>query len=280
MQHINNNPRATVAQSKQNWITIKNLSYIICLLFSPLSAAEQDKTKILHLVTEHLPPYQVVIKNEVISGFAIDVIKEVMERSQYSYTLNSYPWIRSYKLAQQKADHCIFSMVRMKSREKLFKWVGPISFVNQTSLWGLHDREIEVKNLEDAKEYIVAVSRDDMTHIGLLEKGFKEGKNLYVIENTKSLVHLLLNRPEIDLIIADNITIEYHTRLAGALKSQLHRVYQVKELPLNFYFACSNKTDDKIVQHLTEKLQSLYQDGSYDVIWQEWRERLIEQDGN
>lgn len=280
MQLKNNNSRATFAHCKRSWITIKNFSYAIILLFAPLSSAEQDKTKILHLVTEHLPPYQIVIKNEVISGFAIDVIKEIMERSHYSYTLNSYPWTRSYKLAQQKVDHCIFSMVRMESREKLFKWVGPISFVNQTSLWGLQDREIEVKNLEDAKKYTVAVSRDDMTHLGLVEKGFKEGKNLYVIENTKSLVHLLINRPEIDLIIADIVTIEYHIRLAGAVRSQLQRVYQVKELPLNFYFACSKKTDDKIVQHLTEKLQSLYQDGTYDLIWQEWRERLIDQHGN
>ena len=198
-----------------------------------------------------------------------------MKRSQYVYTMNSYSWARSYKLAQIKANHCIFSIARTKSREDLFKWVGPISYVNNTAMWALKGRKIDVSNLNDAKKYTIAVSRDDLTHIGLKERGFKDGEHLYVLDNTRSLVNLLMTRPGIDLIVANDMTIKFHVELAGATTDDLQRIYEIRDLPLNFFFACSKNTNEKVIQHLAEKLQSLYQDGSYDAIWEKWRDQLI-----
>lgn len=237
-----------------------------------------ENPPVIHLVTEHLPPYQIEAENKALAGFSVDVIKAAMKRSQYDYTLNSYSWGRSYKLAQIKANHCIFSIARTKSRENLFKWVGLIYYANNTSMWALKDRTIELKNLNDAKKYNVAVSRDDMTHIGLIERGFKENEHLYILDNTKSLVNLLLTRASIDLIVANDMTIKFHTDLAGVTIDDLQRVYEIKDLPLNLFFACSKQTDDNIIKHLSKNMQSLYQDGSYDTILKKWRDRLISPD--
>ena len=239
---------------------------------SPVNA---ENLPVIHLVTEHLPPYQIEDKNKNLSGFAVEVIKETMKRSQYDYTMNSYSWVRSYKLAQIKENHCIFSIARTSSREDLFKWVGPISYVNNTAMWALKGRRIDVSNLNDAKKYTIAVSRDDLTHIGLQERGFKDGKHLYVLDNTRSLVNLLMTRPGIDLIVANDMTIKFYVELAGASINDLQRIYEIKDLPLNFFFACSKSTNETIINKLAENLQSLYQDGSYDVIWEKWRNQLI-----
>ncbi|MBA6287341.1 ABC transporter substrate-binding protein [Colwellia sp. MB3u-4] len=244
----------------------------------PVSWVNAENSPSIHLVTEHLPPYQIEAKNKSLSGFAVDVIKATMKRSQYDYTLNSYSWSHSYKLAQAKANHCIFSLARTKSRETLFKWVGPIYYVNNTAMWALKTRTIQVENLNDVKKYTVAVSRDDMTHIGLIERGFKENEHLYVLDNTKSLVKLLLTRPGIDLIVANDMTIKFHTDLAGVTIDDLQRVYEIKNLPLNLFFACSKQTDDNIIKHLSKNLQSLYQDGSYDTILKKWRDQLLSPD--
>lgn len=244
----------------------------------PVSWVNAENAPSIHLVTEHLPPYQIEAKNKSLSGFAVDVIKAAMKRSQYDYTLDSYSWSHSYKLAQVKANHCIFSLARTKSRETLFKWVGPIYYVNNTAMWALKTRTIKVENLNDVKKYTVAVSRDDMTHIGLIELGFKENEHLYVLDNTKSLVKLLLTRPGIDLIVANDMTIKFHTNLAGVTIDDLQRVYEIKSLPLNLFFACSKQTDDNIIKHLSKNLQSLYQDGSYDTILKKWRDQLLSPD--
>ncbi len=266
---------STYRQQRNIKQQVKKLLYIALGLMAPLSLVNAENKPIIHLVTEHLAPYQIEEKNKPLSGFSIDIIKETMKRSQYSYTLNSYPWVRSYKLAQKKANYCIFSMARIKSRESLFKWVGPISFVNNTSMWTLKDRTITVHTLNDAKQYTTAVSRDDLSHIGLIELGFKDGEHLYVLDHAKSLVGLLITRPEIDLIVADDMTIKFHSELAGVSKDHLQRVYQLKELPLNFFFACSLQTDDEIIKHLADSLQSLYNDGTHSAIWKKWRDKLI-----
>lgn len=264
-------------QNNATHLMTKLLSITLVLLCFATSA-NANNNPVIHIVTEHLPPYQIEAKNKKLTGFAVDIINKTMARSHFAYSLKSYPWVRSYRLAQVKANHCIFSIARLKSREQLFKWVGPISKISNTTMWALKGRKIKVNNLDDAKQYTIAVNRDDIAHTGLLERGFEEGKHLYVLDDAKSLVNLLITRPEIDLIVADNTTIKFRTEYAGATIDQLEPVYEIKDLPLNFYFACSKETDDETIRHLSEKLQSLYQDGSYDAIWEKWRTKLTKPD--
>lgn len=245
------------------------------LLFTPTTLAN---TPTIHLVTEHLPPYQIIGNNKKLSGFSVDIIKETMARSRYNYTLKAYPWVRSYKLAQINTNHCIFSIARLKSREQLFKWVGPISKFNNAGMWSRKDTNIEINNLDDAKQYNIAVNRDDIAHTGLLERGFIEGKHLYVLDDSSSLITLLVTRPEIDLIVADDSTIGFRAELASVDVKSLQKVYEVRDLPLDFYFACSRDTDNEIVEHLSTTLNSIYLDGSYKAILQKWKSKMINVD--
>lgn len=270
MRKIKNNKLAKLKTK-----TIINAIFALSLLPAISANAEKTSSPIIHIVTEHLPPYQIVSDNKPIFGFAVDIIKETMARSHFAYSLKSYPWVRSYKLAQVKANHCIFSVARLKSREHLFKWVGPISQVNNTAMWAQKDKRVTVTNLEDAKNYTIAVNRDDIGHTGLVERGFIENKHLYVLDDAKSLVNVLLTRPEIDLIVADDSTISFRAELVGANINELQRVFEIQDLPLNFFFACSKKTADKTISHLAEQLKSIHQDGTYDAIWEKWRSKLI-----
>ncbi len=235
-----------------------------------LSAPTFSFIEKITLVTEHLPPYQMLSKDNKITGFATEVIIETMERSEYDYSLHLYPWVRSYNLALQKKNHCIFSIARLAIREQSFKWVGPLSEINNAVIWGLKQRDYDIKTLEDAKKHTIAVMRNDITHLGLLERTFVEGQHLYVLNDEKSLVSLLASRPEIDLIVADDITIDYRVTLAGMKKDELQRVFEIKDLPLDFYFACSLQTSDHVIKHLSEKMKELYQDGTYQKAWDKW----------
>jgi polar amino acid transport system substrate-binding protein len=268
--------RESAINSKIKQILHTTLALILLSSTSPFSIADSIKDPVIQIVTEHLPPYQIVAEDKSISGFAVDIIEETMARSPFSYSLKSYPWVRSYKLAQRKPNHCLFSVARLRSREKLFKWVGPISKVSNTTMWALKGQDIIVDHIDDARKYTVAVNQDDIAHIGLLERGFNEKENLYVLSDSKSLVSLLVSRPEIDLIVADDTTIKFRAKLAGISMEQLERIYEIKDMPLNFFLACSLSTDDSIIEHLAGKIQSIYDDGTYDIIWNKWRSKLIE----
>jgi len=227
-------------------------------------------------VTEHLPPYQIIKEDASIVGFATEVVLETAQRAKINYQLYLYPWVRTYNLALTKTNHCIFSLARLPSREKLFTWIGPVTEKNNAVIWSLksnkHGNEIET--VDDLKRYTTAVNKNDATHTGMLNIGLTENKNLYVLEHTDSLINLLVDRPEIDFIVADDITITHRAKLSGVSVDLLNRVIEVKSLPLNFFLACNINTDSNIIEKLTKSLTSIHQDGTYQNIFSKWKSKM------
>jgi polar amino acid transport system substrate-binding protein len=249
------------------------LALISVLFFITDSFAKQAEVT---FVTEHLPPYQIVKEDSSIIGFATEVVLEVALRSEIDYSLKLYPWVRTYNLALKKSNYCIFSIARIPSREKLFKWIGPVTEKNNAVIWSLksniHGRQ--VKTIDDLKNYITAVNKSDATHTGMLNIGLTEGENLYVLHHSKSLINLLVTRPEIDFIVADDITIPHRVMLAGFSDDLLHRVFEVKSLPLDFFLACNINTDSDIIEKLTTSLTNIHQDGTYKKIFSKWKSKM------
>jgi len=227
-------------------------------------------------VTEHLPPYQIINDDSSVIGFATEVVLEVARRSKINYSLHGYPWVRTYNLALQKRNYCIFSITKIPSREKLFKWIGPITEKNNAVVWSLKSNEHgrKIKTLDDLKHYTTAVNKSDVTHMAMLNIGLTENKNLYVHEHSKSLINLLVTRPEIDFIVADDITIPHRARISGVSIDLLHRVIEVKSLSLNFYLACNIDTDVYIIEKLKTNLEKIHQDGTYQKILSRWKSKM------
>ena len=243
-------------------------------LFSKPIIAIQPKVT---LVTEHLPPYQILNEDKSISGFAVDVVKEVFNRTNIDFSLQSYPWVRTYNLALQKSNHCVFSLARTKSREAKFQWIGAITESNNASIWALASNKnaLKIKSLNDLKNFTTAVNLNDVTHKGMLDIGLTENKNLYVLRYSKSLINLLVTRSEIDFIVVDDITISHRSKLAGVPMESLQRVIEVKSLPLNFYLACNLKTDKRVIEKLTQSLSSVHQDGTYQKLLKKWKADIL-----
>ena len=124
------------------------------------------------------------------------------------------------------------------------------------------------------KRYTTAVNKNDVTHTGMLNIGLIENKNLYVLDHSMSLINLLVTRPEIDFIVADDITIPHRAKLSGVSTNLLHRVIELKDLPLNFYLACSINTDRHVIENLKTSLSSIHQDGTYKNILSRWKSKM------
>jgi polar amino acid transport system substrate-binding protein len=254
---------------------MKNFTFAIIVVIFLSSNCFANHAEIT-FVTEHLPPYQIINEDSSVEGFATEVVLAVAQRTNMSYHLYGFSWVRTYNLALKKSNHCIFSMARIPSRENLFTWIGPITERNNAVVWSLKSNEHgkEVKTLNDLKHYITAVNESDVTHTAMLNIGLTKNKNLYVLEHSDSLINILVARPEIDFIVADDITIPHRAKLAGVSMDLLHRVIEVKSLSLNFYLACNKNTDDIIIEKLTTNLANIHQDGTYQKILERWKSKM------
>jgi len=254
---------------------MKKHIFAISTLFFLSNSSFASQTEVT-FVTEHLPPYQIIKEDSSVVGFATEVVLEAAQRAKINYSLYLYPWVRTYNLALTKTNHCIFSLARLPSREKLFAWIGPVTEKNNAVIWSLKSNKHgkEIKTVDDLKRYTTAVNKNDATHTGMLNIGLTENENLYVLEYTDSLINLLVDRPEIDFIVADDISIPHRAKLSGVSVDLLQRVIEVKSLPLNFFLACNVDTDRNIIEKLTISLANIHQDGTYQKIFSKWKSKM------
>ncbi|WP_284244721.1 substrate-binding periplasmic protein [Thalassotalea insulae] len=241
---------------------------IIILFFSSTCLATD--TIELTIVTEYSPPYQELSSQGVVTGFTTEVIKAVLAQTPFHYQINIYPWSRSFMMAKEQPNTCIYSMARNPQREQYFQWVAPIVTTVDYFI-GLSERsDINIQTMADAKNYNVAVLKDDRTYEMLINQGFIKNKNLYVINNTYSMLKLLLIRKDIDLVLADSINIEYRAKYHDIDPSKFRSYYRLNQQPINLYLACSLNTPKEIVKKLTSAMQLIMRNGSYQIIHKRW----------
>lgn len=243
-------------------------SFVLCY-----AAVSEAKPQTVRIFTEHLPPYQIVGAAQI-SGFATEVVQRTFELAGVAYKIEASSWSRAYQMALRQPNSCIYSISHSEERRPLFHWIGAISS-NSTAFYALKKRrDIELKTLADAKHYVTAVTRDDITHHYLLRQGFKEGEQLYLLENIAMMLNLLQNRNDIDLVILNETILKFRAEESGVPLDSLQKKLALPELPLDFHLACSLTTAAEVVQRLKQSLQQLKDSGEYARIVTGWSEKL------
>ena len=237
------------------------------------AAASEAKPQTVRVFTEHLPPYQIVSPQQI-NGFATEVVRRTFEQAGVAYQIEASSWSRAYQMALRQPARCIYSISHSKERQPLFHWIGAISY-NITAFYALKKRrDIQLNSLADAKSYVTAVTRDDITHHYLLKQGFKEGEQLYLLENIDMMLNLLQSRDDIDLVILNDTILKYRAEESGVQLDSLQKKLALPELPLDFHLACSLTTSTEVVKRLKYSLQQLKDSGEFDRIVAGWSEKL------
>ncbi len=235
-------------------------------LFAGHSSAQE-----LMIVTEHSPPYQILNKDNQVEGFSTEVIRAALAITPYKYQIQIYPWSRAFVMAKEKSNTCIYLISNNTERAKFFQWVAPIVPTNDYFISLSNRTDINISNIEDIKNYKVAVLKDDRTHQMMLKLGFEENKNLYIINNTYSMLKLLMTRDNIDFILADTVNVKYRAKFNNIDPKLFKTYFKLNKTPVNLNFACSLSTPVKTVNTLKAAINTIKKDGTYQKIAQKWQ---------
>jgi polar amino acid transport system substrate-binding protein len=230
----------------------------IFLIFSqPLSAEK------LMILTENLAPLN-FLKDGVLVGPAVDIVKEIQRRIGSNEQIQVYPWARAYKLALERENIILFGMTETKIRSKKFNWVGPIA--RKRDIFAAKKGSgIKIESLEDAKKVErIGTLRDDTKEIFLKRHGFTNLVPTH--DDQKNAQKLILGR--IDLWATKKPGLRTICDLAKINYHEIEEVYNIRELEISI--AISKKTSISIVKQWKAAFDEMLLDGTITQIQKKW----------
>ena len=240
---------------------MKNI-ILLALLFVSLSASTDIK-----MYTEHYPPYNMKAKDGSLQGSSVEVLGAMLKKMHSKQTIQDVKlrnWSKSYTIAQKKKNAMVFSTTRTDSREKLFKWVGPIATAT-VGVIALKSKHIKINKVSDFNNYKIGAVLKDIGELLLLDTGVDKS----IIQHVKGqdAINLSFNKMKKDRIdmFAYNTDVAFaNAKMQGFDVSRYEVIYTLK---VGYqYFAFNKNTDDKIIKKWQNALDAIKKDGTYDRI--------------
>ena len=229
-----------------------------------LSAYAKQPDERITINSEVMSPYNFMSNTGEIKGINVDIVKTIFKNLGINYTFNLYPWPRAFNNTLTNENHGLISTTYTKQRADLFKWVGPLAS-GKGYLYKLKSRkDIQLKKIDDAKNYTVAVVRGGVDQTYFEKLGFEVGKNLMLFSyNEEYIKPFLLGK--VDLILASSIVLPYLLKELDTdidlLKPEGEMIYTVGN-----FLALHKSTPDEMVKKLNKALQKLKDSGEYQKI--------------
>ena len=244
--------------------SIKIFIFTFILLLSSVVTSQP-----LRVVTENLPPLQIVKKDASISGAMVEVVNFLLKKVNIEATIEVYPWARSYQMASEPNNTLIFSMFRDESREKKFQWIGKLLTVNSYLVALKTNNDFNITSINSAKKYSVGSIREDLAEHYLRENGFVENKNLYLSSDYHILWNMLYSG-RTDLAFTNGILWQHELEDTKLDPSKIQFIYQIPNFASDLYFAASLDVDKSVVERLTVALSQIKINGEYQNILSKW----------
>ncbi|WP_254911212.1 ABC transporter substrate-binding protein [Pseudoalteromonas sp. A601] len=198
----------------------------------------------LNIVTENFPPAQYLDDNQQLTGHVVEKVRKALDASSIDYAISVHSWSTAFNTALRDPQTCIFSVTRSKEREDKLLWIAELAELT-TNFYALNSKNIQLDNLEQAKQYRVAVLKDNYSHQYLSSQGFEEGKNLLAMDSFDNIFNIVHSRKNnIDLVILPKQRVDFEQQSQPTADS-LQPVLKLNIKQPSLYFAC-NKALDKV----------------------------------
>lgn len=245
------------------------IAILLCLMIHFSALAKSGKEEIV-IVTEELPPLQMINQHGKPSGAMVELIELALAESQLLGRVNIYPWARAYQIALTRPNTLIFSMIRTPTREAKFTWVDEI-FKANVHLIKLANRPLpKLENLAQALDYRIGVTRNGLAHEYLGARGFVEGKNM-MLNSTYSSLWAALTNENVDFILANELKWLEREAEKGKNSLPLALALPLEDFGKGYYLAAHPSTAPTITKKLQKALAKLKQNGQYQAILDKWQ---------
>ncbi len=223
---------------------------LVCFSFFTKADALGELT----FITENYAPFNYQ-KDGEIRGTSVDLLLKMFKQAGTQRGLADIEvmnWARGYQLAQTTKNTVLFSTTRTKSRENLFKWVGPIS-PTKIAIIGKKNRGIEINSDTDLNNYRIGAVRDDIGELLLLSNGIGR-EHIYRTNSSKTTARMLI-AGRIDLWAYESRVAFFNLREQGE-NPEDYEVLRVLEESF-LYFAIQKDTSDQLVRKLQAALNNV-----------------------
>lgn len=240
---------------------VQKVILIILLFLHSISLFSEDNP--LLLLTEEWAPYN-YIHNETLTGFSVEIVREILNRLDYDTPIKSLPAARAISTLNNRSNTAFFSLFRTQHRETMYKWVGPISN-GSIYFYKLKGSDITVNSLEDLKNVNrIACRQTGLIHDLLIKNGFT---NLDTGATSSIGVYIQLLKGRSDIAISDtDLGMRYY------LKSINKDVELLEKIPItlfesDLYIAFTRDVSNREIERWQKILNEIKNDGTYQKIF-------------
>lgn len=241
------------------WFVVLGL---LCCLFLGRAAGADEPAGRLRVLSEEWPPLSYSVGGRP-TGFAVEVVREMLRRAGRSEEIEIVPWARAYKLATGTPGVVLFSMARSPERERLVTLIGPLLDVRTELYQRRGDRW--AGNLDEARrKALVGTYRSTFAESSARQHGFLN----FSLATTPDRSARMLLAGRIDLWADSNLSAAAAMRQAGGDPAMLERVLTLDVNSL--MVAVSRGTPASVVDALEMALREMKGDGTFQRIHHTW----------
>ena len=197
-----------------------------------------------------------------IKGPSAEIFKMLMLQTGIKTKVKFYPWARAFSSVSSQPNTIILSLTRTKERESNFVWLIKVNESKRAFISLKTKPDNFVSNIAQAKNKLVAATRDSYSYTSLIEKGFTEDKNLYVVSTIDNAISLFKNG-KVDLIYTDPEVMKNHYSDIGKISSQIVNITEVAEAQRDIFIAINKQTNKNLLEKLQQASKTVSQSARY-----------------
>lgn len=241
---------------KANYTVCSAMIFMVCATF-PCFAGD------LKILTFDEPPSSYVDENGNLTGFSVDIVREIQHRISNNDPIELLPEIRALVIASKEPNVVLLSFSRTPDREKQYHWI--MLLVRKPWVFYTNkNAEIVLNGISDAKQLgTIGVARG--VRSAYLEKmGFK---NLETVTN---------NWQNIKKLFVGRIQALYYEPQGMATECQRLGIpfSEFKELLITnysgVYIVMSEGTEPDVVKNWKDTTRKMKYDGTFQRIAEKW----------
>ena len=256
---------------KNSCLTLKNrlqrIQGFLVFVFGLVTAfsARADDGQNVWVITNLEPPFIMEGERGKITGYAAELVKNVLANAGIEQTILATRWQRLEKEATTKGNVIVFALSRTEERESKYHWITPLT-ANMYGVYGHKGRASQVEKLSALNHYSgVAVLSGDLRQQILRDAGVT---NIRSFDYWPEALESFVNNPD-EVIFFSDPGMRIYCKPLGNRCDKVVRIfdYDIKQT----YLAISKPgTDMNLVKRIKQEAEAFKQTKEFEQLAIYW----------